>query len=52
MWLSLHAIKNLVSPQPPQPAHGDLEHAHWDREARTWRAHEAQEAARELERRR
>ena len=43
MWLSLQAFKNLVSPQPPQPAHGELEHTHWDRESRTWREHEQAE---------
>jgi len=43
MWLSLQALKNLVTPQPPAPTHGELEHAHWDRETRTWRTHEEPE---------
>ncbi|HEX6349308.1 MAG TPA: hypothetical protein VF160_07945 [Candidatus Dormibacteraeota bacterium] len=33
-------MRNLVSPQPDQPTHAELEHAHWDRETRTWRPHE------------
>jgi len=38
--VQLRAIRNLVSPQPPPPAHGELEHVHWDRETRTWQPHE------------
>lgn len=39
MFGKLLALKSLVIPDPPQPAHGELEHAHWDVEARTWRPH-------------
>jgi hypothetical protein len=35
----LLALKGLVTPEPAQPAHSDVEHAHWDAETRTWRAH-------------
>ncbi|HEY8813014.1 MAG TPA: hypothetical protein VIO86_11030 [Candidatus Dormibacteraeota bacterium] len=36
----LLALKTLITPDSPeQPAHVELEHAHWDVETRTWRAH-------------
>jgi hypothetical protein len=35
----LLALRGLVTPDPPQPAHSDVEHAHWDPETRTWRRH-------------
>jgi hypothetical protein len=35
----LFALTGLVTPDPPQPAHSDMEHAHWDAGTRTWRAH-------------
>lgn len=38
---ALRVLRNLVAPEPV-PAHGELEHAHWDRESRTWRAHDGE----------
>lgn len=35
----LLALKGLVTPDQPQPAHSDVEHDHWDAETRTWRPH-------------
>lgn len=35
----LLALKSLVTPDPSPPAHAELEHAHWDADTRTWRAH-------------
>lgn len=39
MFGNLLALKSLVIPDPPQPAHAELEHAHWDPQAHTWREH-------------
>ncbi len=39
MLQTLQALKHLVSPEPPPPAHVKLEHLHWDRETRTWTPH-------------
>ena len=36
---TLKVLKNVFVPEPPQPAHSELEHTHWDRQARTWRTH-------------
>jgi hypothetical protein len=36
---TLLALKKLVTPDAPQPAHAELEHAHWDHDTRTWRTH-------------
>jgi hypothetical protein len=44
MITTLRVLKNVFVPQPPQPAHSELEHAHWDREARAWRMHVNTEA--------
>jgi len=35
----LLALKSLVVPEPPQPPHAELEHAHLDADTRTWRGH-------------
>jgi hypothetical protein len=43
----LLALKSLVTPQPSQPAHAELEHAHWDSGTRTWRPHHPQPIAQE-----
>ncbi|HEY8643919.1 MAG TPA: hypothetical protein VIO84_14290 [Candidatus Dormibacteraeota bacterium] len=43
MITTLRVLRNVLVPEPPQPAHRELEHAHWDREARTWRTHEEPE---------
>ena len=39
MVATLLALKRLFRREPPQPAHAELEHAHWDAGARTWRTH-------------
>ena len=39
MITTLKVLKNVFVPVPPQPAHSELEHAHWDRQARAWRTH-------------
>ncbi len=36
---TLTVLKHLVVPEPPQPDHSELEHAHWDRRERAWRTH-------------
>jgi hypothetical protein len=35
----LLALKSLVTPDRSQPAHAELDHAHWDAATRTWRTH-------------
>jgi len=39
----LRALKDLFSPEPSGATHDELDHRHWDRETRTWRAHIEQE---------
>jgi hypothetical protein len=39
MMDKLLALKSLVTPDRSQPAHAELDHAHWDAATRTWRAH-------------
>jgi len=41
--------KRVLAPDPPQPPHSELEHAHWNREAGAWRTHaETREEADEV----
>jgi hypothetical protein len=35
----LLALKRLVTPDPSQPAHAELDHSHWDAVTRTWQPH-------------
>jgi hypothetical protein len=44
---TLLALKSLVSRRPSQPAHAELDHAHWDSGSRTWRPHHLQPTAQE-----
>jgi hypothetical protein len=37
---ALRILKSIFSPHDPLPPHGELEHAHWDRETQTWRVHD------------
>jgi hypothetical protein len=39
MFLKLRVVKNLVFPEPAPRPHAELDHLHWDRKGRTWRAH-------------
>jgi hypothetical protein len=39
MFDKLLTLKSLVVPDPPQPAHAELEHSHWDADSHTWLTH-------------
>ena len=40
---AVQILMSLVAPAEPLLPHVELEHAHWDREAHTWRLHEEPE---------
>jgi hypothetical protein len=39
----LRALRNLISVEPSQQTHDEVEHRHWSRETRTWRSHAEQQ---------
>jgi hypothetical protein len=46
MFETLTALKNRVLRGTPQPPHDEVDHLHWDREAREWRRHDSSDEQR------
>lgn len=42
MTAILRSLRKLLGLEPSRPPHDELDHRHWDRATRTWRAHDDQ----------